>query len=129
VPGERHAALLDHVRATLPPVSRTEVTAPVTMKGPADFDSSALATEYDLYLSYLARCLPPGVTLDRSRADYAIARRMLAQGFSVAEVTAAILHGDTAHSKNLSAAAEYARHTVAAAPRAMRGSGGPARRR
>jgi hypothetical protein len=64
---------------------------------------------------WIARRLPPGVALDRSRADHAVARRLLARGMPPAEVTEVVLAGERAKRMPAAAAEVYAQRTVEAA--------------
>jgi hypothetical protein len=71
--------------------------------------------EHAAGLERVMASLPPGVTLDRSRADFAIARRLIARGFSIAEVIAVLLTGERAAGMSSTAADAYARRTAEAA--------------
>ncbi|MCW8087700.1 DNA-primase RepB domain-containing protein [Sabulicella glaciei] len=65
--------------------------------------------------------LPPLLRLDRSRLDFAVARRLLGRGASVAFVTDVIAAGARADGLGPRVRAEYAHRTVAAAARALSG--------
>jgi hypothetical protein len=79
------------------------------------------AEEHAAGLARVMASLPPGVTLDRSRADFAIARRLIGRGLSVAEVVAVLLTGERAGSMPFPAAEAYARRTAEAAAAEGRG--------
>ncbi len=66
-------------------------------------------------MARIAAALPPGMALDRSRADHAAARRLLARGMSVAEAIGVVLAGERAGGMPAAAAEAYARRTVEAA--------------
>ena len=66
-------------------------------------------------MARLAATLPSGATLDRSRADFALAARLLSRGMVAAEVVEVILAGERAQAMPPVAAAAYARRTVGAA--------------
>lgn len=62
--------------------------------------------------------LPAGAAVDRSRLDYAVARRQVARGVAPGRIEAVILAGARASSMRGVEAEDYARRTVAAALRA-----------
>jgi hypothetical protein len=73
------------------------------------------------YLEGLRRVLaslPTGVALDRSRADFAVARRLLARGASPSHVRAVLREGARARELPARLAASYVERTVVAATRA-----------
>ncbi|HEY8614395.1 MAG TPA: DNA-primase RepB domain-containing protein [Roseomonas sp.] len=107
------AALLQEARAML-------AKAPACSAAPAqDTPPASLrrppAAEHAAGLERVLASLPPGVSLDRSRADYAIARRLISRGLSVAEVIPVLLAGERAAGMPSAAAEAYARRTAEAA--------------
>jgi hypothetical protein len=77
------------------------------------------AAEHAAAISHIAATLPPGAVLDRSRADHAAARRLLARGMSVAETVGVVLAGERARGMPATSAAAYAKRTVEAALAAL----------
>ncbi|SDB74291.1 DNA-primase RepB domain-containing protein [Belnapia rosea] len=75
----------------------------------------APAEEHAAAMARIVVVLPPGMALDRSRADHAAARRLLARGMSVAEAIGVMLAGERARSMPTAAAEAYAQRTVEAA--------------
>lgn len=73
------------------------------------------AKEHATAMAHLVATLPPGVALDRSRADHAVARRLLARGMSADEVTSVLLAGERASVMPAAGAAVYTRRTIEAA--------------
>ena len=63
--------------------------------------------------------LASGACLDRSRLDFAAARRVLARGGTWRDATAVVLAGDRTGRMPPGAALAYAKRTVAAAGRAV----------
>jgi hypothetical protein len=89
-------------------------THPAPLTGSAQHQRPP-AEEHAAGLERVIASLPPGVTLDRSRADYAIARRLVSRGLSVAEVVKVLLTGERASGMPSAAAQVYARRTAEAA--------------
>ncbi|MFC7739297.1 DNA-primase RepB domain-containing protein [Roseomonas sp. GCM10028921] len=113
------AALLEEVRAT-----RRQVTGVVPGPRPDTHRPTLLrlgdpTDEHAEAVAHLAATLPPGTPIDRSRADYAIALRLLARGLSVSEAVSVVLAGDKARCLGTATAETYARRTVEAARNAM----------
>jgi hypothetical protein len=73
------------------------------------------AEEHAAATRWITSRLPPDVALDRSRADHAVARWLLARGMSAAEATEVVLAGERAERMPVAAAEVYARRTVEAA--------------
>ncbi|MDI3309165.1 MAG: DNA-primase RepB domain-containing protein [Acetobacteraceae bacterium] len=67
----------------------------------------------------LTASLPAGAVIDRSRLDYAVARRLLGRGMSVAEALNVVLAGEKSRGMAPDAAQAYARRTVEAAVAAL----------
>jgi hypothetical protein len=107
------AALLREASAALAK-SPSPSTDPASHTGSAQLQRPP-AEEHAAGLERVIASLPPGVTLDRSRADYAIARRLVSHGFSVAEVVSVLLEGERASGMPSAAAQVYARRTAEAA--------------
>jgi hypothetical protein len=107
------AGLLQEARAVLnkatePPAEPARSARPtLRQRSPAD--------EHAAGLERVLASLPHGVALDRSRADYAIARRLFCRGNSIAEIVAVLLAGERAISMPPSTAEAYARRTAEAA--------------
>ena len=72
----------------------------------------------------IASSLPPGALLDRSRADAAIARRLLERGATAEAVAAVIAAGPKAAAMPDAEAAGYVVRTMRAAARFLGGEGG-----
>jgi hypothetical protein len=69
------AALLEEARAMVARAARATEETKQLQVGPSRLPSRSPADEHGAGIAWLQASLPPGVTLDRSRADYAIARR------------------------------------------------------
>ncbi|WP_159349539.1 DNA-primase RepB domain-containing protein [Roseomonas harenae] len=107
------AALLREAREALAK-SPSPLTHPAPLTGSAQLQRPP-AEAHAAGLERVIASLPPGVTLDRSRADYAIARRLVSRGFLVVEVVSVLLAGERARGMPSAAAQAYARRTAEAA--------------
>ena len=108
-------ALLDEARATLS-------LAPTVIPGRAYGEPSPLlprsaAEEHRAGADAVSTHLPTGVARDKSRVAYAVARRLLQRGMTLADAEAAVLAGTKASSMRRVAAEAYARRTAEAAAR------------
>ncbi|MFC7738240.1 DNA-primase RepB domain-containing protein [Roseomonas sp. GCM10028921] len=106
------AALLKEAGAL---VRQAVAASPPTPPAPRATRLRSPAEEHATGAARVRASLPPGLELDRSRLDFAVARRLLARGVSAAEVTAVLLAGERAASMRASAAQDYVRRTVRAA--------------
>lgn len=104
-----------------------ELTVPETGLGPSGASqprrglrAASPSQEWQEAARRIAERLPAGVSLDRSRVDAAIARRLLARGVSEAHVLAVVSAGPKAAELSHVAARTYVERTVRAA-RAARG--------
>jgi hypothetical protein len=107
------AALLQEA-STTPAEKRGKPNRPIT-KCPGSSIRHSPAEEHAAGMERLMGILPEVETLDRSRADFAIARRLAFRGASVEQIVPTILAGERASSLAPGAAQEYARRTARAA--------------
>ncbi|WP_408901593.1 DNA-primase RepB domain-containing protein [Pararoseomonas indoligenes] len=77
------------------------------------------AAEHAAGMERLMSILPAGGTLDRSRVDFAIARRLASRGASIEQIVLVVLSGERASSMVPGAAQDYAQRTARAAWRAV----------
>lgn len=82
--------------------------------------SRTAGEEYQAAAQAVRAVLSPGVAVDRSRLDYAAARRLVRRGASMAQAEAVVLAGSKAAGMRPGAAAAYARRTVEAVLRDLR---------
>ncbi|WP_338662423.1 DNA-primase RepB domain-containing protein [Pararoseomonas sp. SCSIO 73927] len=104
------AALLQEASA-IPAERRDNPNRPITGCPGSSLDRSPAAEHAD-GMKRLISTLPSGETLDRSRADFAIARRLASRGVSVEQIVPVILAGERASGLAPEAAQEYARRTA-----------------
>jgi hypothetical protein len=97
--------------APKPSPSSASSRAGTTRRSITDIDP---ALEYERRLEQLRACLGEGVALDRSRADFAIARRLLMHGFAPDDVGLILAHSDKAGDKGRRAQ-DYVARTISAA--------------
>lgn len=109
------AALLEEARAAL---SRAPAAIPRrAYREPSPIVSRSPAEEHRACADVVCTQIPPGMVPDQSRVDYAIARRLLRRGMTLADAEAAVLAGAKASSMRRLAAEAYARRTAEAAAR------------
>jgi hypothetical protein len=85
------------------------------------FSDRELAVEHERASEFLESTLPPGVSLDRSRADFAIARRLLRLGMPAVDVERVVRAGNKARGLCPGHSDNYAIRTVNAASRSISG--------
>ncbi|WP_424139000.1 DNA-primase RepB domain-containing protein [Roseomonas chloroacetimidivorans] len=106
-------ALLSEARSAMEKVGKAKsLPSPNT---PTSALHRSPAEEHAAGVARVLTSLPPGAALDRSRADFATARRLAQRGFSVPQIIAVILTGDRARGPPPSSAEVYARRTAEAA--------------
>ena len=95
------------------PVGRTAISLSRVMR--AALTPRDPGAEHSAATSRVVAGLAPGVSLDMSRVDFAIARRMLARGMGTASVVRVIMAGERAAGMHPNTAMAYARRTAEAA--------------
>ena len=86
-----------------------------TLLAPGRLRPCSAAEEWAEAARRVREVLPPRYTLDRSRLDHALARRLLARGAGRERVEAVLLAGERAREMLPAAALAYARRTIEAA--------------